>query len=81
MRILLTGATGFVGAHVARALIARGVEVHGMTLPDAPRYRIAEIASQLELHEGDLGDPAWVAGAIRSGLSSMPGRGPASSSR
>jgi len=39
MRILLTGATGFVGAHVARALIARGVEVHGMTLPDAPRYR------------------------------------------
>lgn len=66
MRILLTGATGFIGAHVARALLARGVEVHGMTLPGAPRDRLAEVASQLELREGDLSDVAWVRATIRS---------------
>jgi len=66
MRVLLTGATGFIGAHVARALIARGVELHGMTLPDAPRGRIAEVAARIELHEGDLGNAAWVRNEIRS---------------
>jgi nucleoside-diphosphate-sugar epimerase len=66
MRILLTGATGFIGAHVARALIARGIEVHGMTLPGAPRYRLAEVASQMEIREGDLTDATWVRDAVRS---------------
>jgi nucleoside-diphosphate-sugar epimerase len=66
MRTLLTGATGFIGAHVARALLARGVEVHGMTLPDARRDRLAEVASHIELHEGNLADEAWVRSAVRS---------------
>ena len=66
MRILLTGATGFIGAHVARALIARDIDVHGIALPDAPRHRLAEIASQMELHEGDLTDASWIRDAIRS---------------
>jgi len=66
MRILLTGATGFIGAHVARSLVARGVEVHGMTLPGAPRDRLADVASKLELREGDLSDAAWVRDAVRS---------------
>ncbi|MGA2514335.1 MAG: NAD(P)-dependent oxidoreductase [Candidatus Limnocylindrales bacterium] len=66
MRILLTGATGFIGAHVARALLTRGAEVHGMTLPGAPRDRLAEVASGLELREGDLADAAWVRDAVRS---------------
>lgn len=65
MRILLTGATGFIGAHVTRALIARGIEVHGITLPGAPRHRLTEVASQMELREGDLTDAAWVRDAIR----------------
>ena len=29
MRILITGATGFIGRHVARALVAAGHEVVG----------------------------------------------------
>ena len=66
MRILLTGATGFVGAHVARALVARGIDVHGIALPDAAGHRLAEIASQVVLHEGDLADAGWVRDAIRT---------------
>jgi nucleoside-diphosphate-sugar epimerase len=60
MRILLTGATGFIGSYVARALLARGVQVHGLTLPGAPRDRLADTAPQIDLREGDLGDAAWV---------------------
>jgi nucleoside-diphosphate-sugar epimerase len=66
MRILLTGATGFIGAHVARALIARGAQVHGLALPGAPRDRLTEIASQLELLEGDLSDAAWTRKTVES---------------
>jgi nucleoside-diphosphate-sugar epimerase len=66
MRVLLTGATGFIGAHVARALIARGAEVHGLTLPGAPRDRLAEVASRLELREGDLAGAAWVRDTVTS---------------
>jgi nucleoside-diphosphate-sugar epimerase len=66
MRILLTGATGFIGAHVARALVARGVEVSGMALTGAPKHRVADIASEMDLREGDLGDAAWVRETVRS---------------
>jgi nucleoside-diphosphate-sugar epimerase len=66
MRVLLTGATGFIGAHVARGLLARGVEVHAMTLPGASRGRLAEVASRLDLREGDLADASWTRDAVRS---------------
>jgi Nucleoside-diphosphate-sugar epimerases len=66
MRLMLTGVTGFIGSHVARTLVAQGIEVHGLTLPGAPRDRLADIASQVELHEGDLSDAAWVRTTIRS---------------
>lgn len=32
MRVLLTGAGGFIGAHIASALIARNVEVHAVEI-------------------------------------------------
>jgi UDP-glucuronate 4-epimerase len=40
MRVLVTGAAGFIGMHVARALLARGVEVHGVDNFE-PYYDIA----------------------------------------
>jgi len=60
MRILLTGATGFIGAQVARALVQRGAEVHGLTLPGAPRDRLAGYDDGLVVEEGDLADFAWL---------------------
>ncbi|HYE99275.1 MAG TPA: NAD-dependent epimerase/dehydratase family protein, partial [Planctomycetota bacterium] len=53
MRVLLTGATGFIGSHVARELLRRGHEVHATVRPGSDRRRIADLAA-LRLHEGGI---------------------------
>ena len=58
MRVLVTGATGFVGSHLARALVDAGHEVRAMTrMPD--RYDGAGAAVR-----GDVADPASLAAAL-----------------
>jgi nucleoside-diphosphate-sugar epimerase len=52
----LTGATGFIGAHVTRALLADTCEVHALVLPGEDTWRIAELLPQLHVVEGDLTD-------------------------
>lgn len=54
MNILLTGATGFIGSHVARALLARGHDVHAVVLPRDNLCRIADIQSSIHFIAGDL---------------------------
>ena len=58
MRVLLTGAAGFIGAHVAAALLDRGVEVHAVVRDASRAPRLDAIAKQLTRHEADLLDPA-----------------------
>jgi len=67
MRVLLTGATGFVGAQAARALIRGGHEVHALLRPASDRWRIAEVLGALRVVEGDLAMPdlPTTLGAIR----------------
>jgi nucleoside-diphosphate-sugar epimerase len=54
MRVLLTGATGFIGSHVARELLARGHEVHVTLRPGSDRRRLAGVESRLTFHEGAM---------------------------
>jgi nucleoside-diphosphate-sugar epimerase len=54
MKVLLTGATGFVGNHAARALIRGGHEVWATVRADSDRARIADIEPELHLIEHDL---------------------------
>jgi len=58
MRVLLTGAGGFIGAQVARALLERGAEVHAADLDPSRAERLEAIAGSLTLHAADLLDPA-----------------------
>ena len=59
---LVTGATGFVGSAVARALAGRGHAVRVLARPASDRRNLAGLAA--ELVEGDLTDPASLARAV-----------------
>ncbi len=56
-RALLTGGTGFVGANLARRLLAEGHEVHLLVRPGYQPWRIAGIANSLAIHQTELTDP------------------------
>jgi dihydroflavonol-4-reductase len=61
-RILVTGAAGFVGSAVARALIAAGFQVRALVRATSPRGNLAGL--DVEIVEGDMRDPGAVARAI-----------------
>ena len=54
MKALVTGATGFVGAAVARTLIAAGWQVRVLVRPGSDRGNLQTLAA--EVAEGDLND-------------------------
>ncbi|MCH8156117.1 MAG: NAD-dependent epimerase/dehydratase family protein [Proteobacteria bacterium] len=56
MTCLVTGATGFVGSAVARALLERGEAVRVLARPESDRRNIEGLA--VEVVEGDLRDKA-----------------------
>jgi dihydroflavonol-4-reductase len=56
MRAFITGATGFVGANLARLLLERGNEVKALVRPKSDRRNLQGLA--LDVVEGDLCDPA-----------------------
>lgn len=61
---LITGATGFIGSHVARALLAQGTKVHAFVRTGNDPWRIADIASRLIFHDGDVTDREAVTRAV-----------------
>ena len=64
MKVLVTGATGFVGACLARHMAVQGHEVHVFTREKSNRWRIEDIADQLRDHKVDLTDVDAVQAAI-----------------
>jgi dihydroflavonol-4-reductase len=61
LRVLVTGATGFTGGHLARALAARGYAVRAL-VRDAARAAALQ-TSGIEIVVGDLGDRGALARA------------------
>lgn len=60
--ILVTGASGFVGSAVARALLAEGERVRVLLRPKSPRTNVEGL--DVEVVEGDIRDRASVARAL-----------------
>ena len=52
--VIITGATGFVGANLARRLLRDGCEVHLLVRPQYNSWRIDEIKAECKVHEIDL---------------------------
>ncbi|HZC42851.1 MAG TPA: NAD(P)H-binding protein, partial [Acidobacteriaceae bacterium] len=62
MRIFLTGATGFVGSHVARSLNAAGADLRLLTRRTSRTEHLEGL--QAELVSGDLLKPESLRSAI-----------------
>ena len=54
MKVLITGASGFVGSHVARLLVAEGCEVYALVRESSNQWRIQDILPSLHLWQSDL---------------------------
>ena len=60
---LVTGATGFVGSAVLKALTARGERVRVLVRPSSPRRNLAGV--DCEIVEGDMTHAAGMERALR----------------
>jgi len=81
MRVLITGATGFLGGALARALVQSGAKVHVLARPTSDRRALDGV--DINWHEGDVtvpmslnsafGDVTWIIHAAgRLGEAGVP---------
>jgi UDP-glucose 4-epimerase len=64
-RVLVTGASGFVGANLARRLVLDGHQTHLILRPEHHGWRLKELAGQFQTHVADLEDRQAVAQCVR----------------
>ena len=68
MKVFVTGASGFIGAHVTRMLLSRGHSVRVLALPEDPLWRLQAIMDQFSIVTGMLNDEK----ALRRELTEFP---------
>jgi nucleoside-diphosphate-sugar epimerase len=64
-RIMITGATGFVGANLAHRLLHDGHDVHLLVRKGYTPWRIESIRSEIHLHQVDLGNRETLTTAVK----------------
>ena len=65
MKVLLTGATGFIGSHLARLLVASGAQVTAVIKSSTPRSRIADLIGAIDIIPCDVGDREYLEPRLR----------------
>ncbi len=54
--VMITGAEGFLGSHLAWRLVREGARVSGLVFPDAPRDRLEELEGEIRVYPVDIQD-------------------------
>ncbi len=62
--VFITGATGFVGSHIARRYLAAGYRVEALTRTNRNGGLLTDVADQIIWHEGDIMDIPSLEAAI-----------------
>ena len=57
-RVMVTGATGFIGSRVVRQLVAEGCEVIALTRPGGSTERVEQLGAAVTIVPGDFHHPA-----------------------
>jgi nucleoside-diphosphate-sugar epimerase len=57
-KIIITGATGFVGSNLARYFVGKNSEVHVLLRSSSNMWRISDIMDDVIVHQGDLTSPS-----------------------
>lgn len=63
-RVLVTGASGFIGAHLTRALVSLGAEVSVLLRPSSRLDKLQSLADRITVLRADLCDAAGLAQAV-----------------
>lgn len=66
--VLVTGASGFIGSHLVRRLVAEGAEVHGLSSSVSSVYpvRLLDLRERITVHEGNLTDRRAMDGLVET---------------
>lgn len=66
--VFITGATGFIGSHIARRYLAEGYTVSVLKRPESSYGMLADVADRITWHEGDVLDIPSLELAILPGM-------------